>query len=549
MYFQNLLIRFRHRHNSTVRHLSCAMTHIDPCMKEDSLLFLDVLVQNCNSALAKDNHKILPDFLGMYVDYRKDEDIISIDNCEKDILPIEFLVNVMLNSSLNELHSIVYEDFGCFSPVTKEQFQDLFTYCDRVPCENGYRYVSKKDLLMFLCKLRQGLSDEFLKAIFQYPSRQATSLAVATSYSFHKGRHLLKPALIVAPDGYILEIQGPYFSDASNNDAALLQNEFNNEAARMNEWFRENDIIIVDRGYRDIMDLLTRLGITCKMPAFLQTGERQLSTEDGNESRLVTKNRWVVEARNGHLKSIFKFLAQVMQIQHLPNLGDFYRIAGAIINKYHSLIHMDEANAALAQRLLEKAKEPNVVQALIEVNNLHTRNAQRWVRLSADQLQDFPVLTLEFLKNLTCGIYQLELSPSYIQDKLQRDQLEEFQVEMLRNQNRLSEPGLMRVRVFSRFRNATKHQLWISYRPIGDGEVDENDGIEVYNRLEDDPPIQGYYCTCRSGARTLGTCVHVTSVLWFLGYARNQENVHLPSTRMIETIKDARNRPQQMNLR
>ncbi|KYN15571.1 hypothetical protein ALC57_12193, partial [Trachymyrmex cornetzi] len=149
--------------------LSCAMTHIGPRMKEDSLLFLDVLVQNCNSALAKDSHKILPNFLGMYVvgyivnyrnlplfffvNYRKlctatrsimplfvnlDEDMIMIDNCEKETLPIEldqddhsakhmkrwfkgmfhdaysdekFLVEVvriigdiMLDSNLNELH-------------------------------------------------------------------------------------------------------------------------------------------------------------------------------------------------------------------------------------------------------------------------------------------------------------------------------------------------------------------------------------------------------------------------------------------------------------
>ncbi|KYN26644.1 hypothetical protein ALC57_03986 [Trachymyrmex cornetzi] len=99
--------------------LSCTMTHIDPCMNEDSLLFLDELVQNCNSSLAKDSHKILPNFLGMYVlgyignyrnlplffvNYRKlctgtrsimppfvnlDEDMITIDSCEKETLTIE----------------------------------------------------------------------------------------------------------------------------------------------------------------------------------------------------------------------------------------------------------------------------------------------------------------------------------------------------------------------------------------------------------------------------------------------------------------------------
>lgn len=46
-------------------YLSCAMTHIDPCVKEDSLLFLDVLVQNCDSVLARESYKILPNFLSM----------------------------------------------------------------------------------------------------------------------------------------------------------------------------------------------------------------------------------------------------------------------------------------------------------------------------------------------------------------------------------------------------------------------------------------------------------------------------------------------------
>ncbi|EZA46928.1 Testis-expressed sequence 10 protein-like protein [Ooceraea biroi] len=48
-----------------ISYLSCAMTHINPNVKEDSLLLLDVLAQNCGSALAKNSHKILPNFLGM----------------------------------------------------------------------------------------------------------------------------------------------------------------------------------------------------------------------------------------------------------------------------------------------------------------------------------------------------------------------------------------------------------------------------------------------------------------------------------------------------
>lgn len=41
------------------------MTHIDPRIKEDALLFLDVLVQNCSSILARNSYKVLPNFLDM----------------------------------------------------------------------------------------------------------------------------------------------------------------------------------------------------------------------------------------------------------------------------------------------------------------------------------------------------------------------------------------------------------------------------------------------------------------------------------------------------
>lgn len=96
----------------------------------------------------------------------------------------------------------------------------------------------------------------------------------------------------------------------------------------------------------------------------------------------------------------------------------------------------------------------------------------------------------------------------------------------------MPEPGFLRVRVYSRFRNRTKYQLWITYLPNG----------HVQNH-----PIRGYYCTCRTGARTLGTCVHITSVLWYLGFARHQEDVHYPSQILLRAIDDAGDRPPQVN--
>ena len=61
----------------------------------------------------------------------------------------------------------------------------------------------------------------------------------------HKERHLMKPALVVAPDGYILYIHGPYFSDSRNNDASMLENEFQMDAADLREWFQNGDNLIL----------------------------------------------------------------------------------------------------------------------------------------------------------------------------------------------------------------------------------------------------------------------------------------------------------------
>ncbi|XP_015115858.1 testis-expressed protein 10 [Diachasma alloeum] len=48
-----------------VSYLRCAMTHINPSIKEDSLAFLDVLVHSCPFLVSRNARKILPNFLDM----------------------------------------------------------------------------------------------------------------------------------------------------------------------------------------------------------------------------------------------------------------------------------------------------------------------------------------------------------------------------------------------------------------------------------------------------------------------------------------------------
>jgi hypothetical protein len=57
-----------------------------------------------------------------------------------------------------------------------------------------------------------------------------------------------------------------------------------------------NYFIVVDRGFRDSVELLNDLGIKTEMPVFLKRGQKQHTVEESNSSRLVTKIRWVVES-------------------------------------------------------------------------------------------------------------------------------------------------------------------------------------------------------------------------------------------------------------
>lgn len=53
----------------------------------------------------------------------------------------------------------------------------------------------------------------------------------------------------------------------------------------------------------------------------------------------------------------------------------------------------------------------------------------------------------------------------------------------------------------------------------------------------------GYYCTCITGARTLGTCAHIASILWYLGFARHQQQVKYLRVSLLYQILDAAERP------
>ena len=72
------------------------------------------------------------------------------------------------------------------------------------------------------------------------------------SWPIQKGRRRVRLILVMAPDHYILDIQGPSFADSQNNHAVLVWNELSkNDLKVVVSWFYLGDIFFLDRGYCD----------------------------------------------------------------------------------------------------------------------------------------------------------------------------------------------------------------------------------------------------------------------------------------------------------
>ena len=146
--------------------------------------------------------------------------------------------------------------------------------------------------------------------------------------------------LMVAPDGYILDVTGPYF--ATENDAIILRYMLVKYEEQFNRLLQLGDVIIVDRCFRDIVQELEQKGYVVKMPTCVPPTQKQLTTLQTNETRLVTKVRWKVEDANGKIKQ-FRLLDGVLPNKSLNSFKADFRITAALINEHFKPVESDRA--------------------------------------------------------------------------------------------------------------------------------------------------------------------------------------------------------------
>ena len=98
------------------------------------------------------------------------------------------------------------------------------------------------------------------------------------------------------------------------------------------------DIFILDRGFRDAIKDINAKNFVAKMPDFSEKASGVLITEQANNSRLITKIRYIVEIVNGRLKEWFCYFDRKIHNSTLLYLFDDFKIAYFLRNIMHQPI-------------------------------------------------------------------------------------------------------------------------------------------------------------------------------------------------------------------
>lgn len=250
--------------------------------------------------------------------------------------------------------------------------------------------------------------------------RRVATMHIKKTYSLHKYRNLVKPFLVVCCDGYIIDVLGPYA--ATKSDADILKDEFYDSSKPMRQYFRECDVMILDRGFRDSISLLQSLNYSVHYPLSIEPGEYQLSTANANESRKVTLCRWVVEVVNGRFKRDFKLLRQEYFNRASNHLMQDFKVAAALINKSHPVLEHREDARVIISIIQERMFTSNLLADFVERNNLNRRRAQfESITVNNEILLDFPQMDLNDMILIPLGVYQIKQARSYYGEHVRHD--------------------------------------------------------------------------------------------------------------------------------
>lgn len=307
---------------------------------------------------------------------------------------------------------------------------------------------------------------------------------------------------------------------ATTNDASIMSKEFSRSEGTMRSYFREGDVFILDRGFRDVVAQLQGYGYQTHMPESLLEGHHQLTTQQANKSRCVTMCRWVVEVVNGRMKRDYKLFRQDYFNKAAKHLMEDFRIGCALTNMFHPVIEDKPEYYEYVEIAKQRLNMPNHLADIVQREQLNRRRSM-FHNIDGDHphLEQFPRLTIEQLKRFALGTYQLKQARSYYGEHIRQDGTYVVEINESIEEDLPLVLGvnnyLLRGRVKSRHVSSRTYYTYLLM----------NTNEENANTLN---AISGYCCSCLVGNRTVGCCAHIMTVTWYLSWGRHND-IHAPA--------------------
>ncbi|KAF9409263.1 hypothetical protein HW555_011298, partial [Spodoptera exigua] len=277
-------------------------------------------------------------------------------------------------------------------------------------------------------------------------------------------------------------------------------------------WFyRNGDVFILDRGFRDFIVPMQQHGYSVHIPESKYPNETHRTTDQANKSRLITICRWVVEVVNGRFKRDFRLLRNIYINRTLYYMFEFFKIAAALINVYHRLIGDNIHEQTFLNIINERLTLTNILADIVIRHNYNRRRVQ-FRSLSADvgELNDFPRLTEEDL----VLVVLIKQARSYYGEHLNPNG--EFVIEIesgvLTEHARELGENVVIIRGRIQSRHVRTYYVYIGWN------------ITLSGR----EAIAHYYCTCNVGKRNVvGCCSHTMCLVWYMRFARQKKLIYV----------------------
>lgn len=332
------------------------------------------------------------------------------------------------------------------------------------------------------------------------------------TYTDQKKRNFVRIMMCVTANGTIVYATGPY--KATDNDAKVIREM--DETSGFFNMLEAGDVLVLDRGFRDCKQHFEAKGIVVRMPSFLDRSKKnnQLSTIEANQTRLVTAVRFIVEVRNGHMKTVWKIFGKDWNPLWVPHLMIDFQICASLLNNYYVAITSNKGiEHDIADRMKSRLTVPNSL-AKVVLNDRFHKHLKEFEQY--ESVDDLPVLTGQDLFWIALGKYQIKQAESYssqhtkncdgrfdifaLPDRLCQNLFPEFHSQQCR-------PILLMIQLKSRHRSQKHYNSFILINTIGSGE----------------DVVLGYCCECYNGLRTVGCCSHVMTLIWFTLYKKNYD--------------------------